>query len=217
VVGVLNQSGSTFSGPDRSIFISQRAAKKLFSQNENVSSVIVLAASGYNPDTVAANITTLLQGLHHVTADTQDFTVTTASSIQSTLSSVTNTLALFLGAIAGISLVVGGIGVANAMFTSVLEQTKYIGLLKSLGARNRMVMKLFIYESGVMGLVGGVLGVALSFMGSAILENFGLPSKITPELVLLGLGFSIILGIVSGVIPARNAASVEPVEALRYE
>ena len=217
VVGVLNQSGSTFSGPDRSIFISQRAAKKLFNQTENVSSVVVLAASGYNPDTVAANITTLLQGLHHVTADSQDFTVTTASSLQSTLSSVTNTLALFLGAIASISLVVGGIGVANAMFTSVLEQTRYIGLLKSLGARNRMVMKLFIYESGVMGLVGGVLGVTLSFMGSAILETFGLPSKITPDLVLLGLGFSIILGIVSGVIPARNAASVEPVEALRYE
>ena len=217
VVGVLNQSGSTFSGPDRSIFISQRAAKKLFNQNENVSSVVVLAASGYNPDTVAANMTTLLQNLHHVTTATQDFTVTTASSLQSTLSSVTNTLALFLGAIASISLLVGGIGVANAMFTSVLEQTKYIALLKSLGSRRRMIMKLFVYEAGVMGLVGGVLGIALSFFGSAILETFGLPSKITLDLVLLGLGFSIVLGIISGLITARNAASVEPVEALRYE
>jgi len=217
VVGVLNQSGSTFSGPDRSIFISQRAAKKLFSQNENTSSVIVITASGYGPDTVAANITSTLQILHHVTADTQDFTVTTASSLQSTLTSITSTLALFLGAIASISLVVGGIGVANAMFTSVLEQTKFIGLLKSLGARNRTVTKLFVYESGIMGFVGGVLGITLSFFGSAIVESFGLPSKITVDLILLGLGFSIILGIAAGFIPARNAASVEPVEALRYE
>lgn len=217
VVGVLNQSGSTFSGPDRSIFISQRAAKRLFNQTESVSSVIVIAAAGYNPDTVAANITNTLQILHHVTAATQDFTIVTASSLQSTLTSVTNTLALFLGAIASISLLVGGIGVVNAMFTSVLEQTKYIGLLKSLGTRNRTVMKLFVYESGIMGLVGGVLGVSLSFFGSAILESFGLPSKITTDLVLLGLGFSLLLGIISGLIPARNAASVEPVEALRYE
>ncbi|OIO21996.1 hypothetical protein AUJ17_00525 [Candidatus Micrarchaeota archaeon CG1_02_47_40] len=103
------------------------------------------------------------------------------------------------------------------MFTGVLEQTRYIGLLKSLGSRKNLVLKLFLFEAGMVGLTGGVLGVALSFAGSALLGSFGLPSKITPELILLGLGFSIIIGVVSGLIPARNAASVAPVEALRYE
>lgn len=118
---------------------------------------------------------------------------------------------------ASISLIVGGIGVANAMFTSVLEQTKYIGLLKSLGARNNSVLKLFLFEAGMVGLVGGILGVALSFVGSAVLGLYGLPSRISPELAFLGLGFSIIVGAVSGILPARNAASVAPVEALKFE
>jgi putative ABC transport system permease protein len=217
VVGILNASGATFSGPDRSIFISQNAAKKLFNQTKAVSSVVVITADGFDPDTVADALALTLRNLHRVSESAQDFTVTTASSLQSTLSSVTSTLALFLGAIAGISLVVGGIGVANAMFTSVLEQTRFIGLLKSLGARNGDVMKLFVFEAGMVGLTGGVLGVLLSFLGSMLLGAFSLPSKITPELVLLGLGFSVATGIISGLVPARNAAAVEPVEALRYE
>ena len=217
VIGILNQSGATFSGPDRNIFISQRAAKNMFNQTDHVSSIVAIAADGTNPDTVAASLAATLRGLHRVSEQKQDFQVTTATTLQSTITSVTNTLGIFLGGIASISLIVGGIGVANAMFTSVLEQTKYIGLLKALGAKNRAVLKLFIYEAGMVGLIGGVLGIALSFATSAIMSNFGLPSVITPDLVLLGLGFSIIVGVVSGLVPARNASSVSPVEALRYE
>jgi putative ABC transport system permease protein len=217
VVGVLNQSGASFSGPDRTLFISQRAAKNLFNNSETVSSVVAIAADGTNPDDVAAALTTKLDALHRVTASTQDFSVTTASSTQATISSVTNTLGLFLGGIASIALLVGGIGVANAMFTSVLEQTRYIGILKSLGTQNSEVTKIFLFESGMVGLVGGILGVVLSFIVSLALSSFGLPTKITPDLVLLGIGFSVIVGAIAGFIPARNAASVEPVEALRYE
>ena len=217
VVGILNQSGASFSGPDRNIFISQKAAKKLFNQTDKVSSLVAIAQDGANPDDVAGNLSKTLRALHRVSEDKQDFTVSTASSLQSTLTTVTNTLALFLGGIASISLIVGGIGVANAMFTSVLEQTRYIGLLKSLGTRRGTIMKLFLFEAGMVGLVGGLLGVALSFFGSAVLSGFGLPSKISFELVLLGLGFSIVIGAVSGLIPARNASAVAPVEALRYE
>ena len=217
VVGVLNASGTSFGGPDRDIFISQKAAKLLFNQTENVSSVVVMALNGSNPDTVAASIAAKLQSMHHVTNSTQDFTVATASSTQSTISSVTNTLGIFLGGIASISLIVGGIGVANAMFTSVLEQTRYIGLLKALGARNNTILKLFLFEACAVGLIGGVLGIALSYLASYALASFGLPSAITPDLVILGMGFSVIVGAVAGLIPARNAASVAPVEALRYE
>jgi len=217
VVGILNQSGATFSSPDSYVFIPQTTAQSLFDQKESVSSIVVVASQGSNPDTVAEALAEKLRYLHDVTADNQDFQITTATTMQSAISSVSSTIGIFLGGIASISLLVGGIGVANAMFTSVLEQTKYIGILKSLGAKRREVLKLFVFESGLVGLVGGFLGIVLSFFGSSLLAGFGLPSKITPELVLLGLGFSIIIGVVSGVVPARNAASVAPVEALRYE
>jgi putative ABC transport system permease protein len=221
VVGVLNASGASFGGPDSDMFITITEAERLFNastdtNNIAASSVVVVAQNG-SADSAAASITTELDALHHVTNSTQDFTVTTASSLESTISTVTNSLALFLGAIASISLLVGGIGVANAMFTSVLEQTKYIGLLKSLGARSGTILKLFVYESAMVGLIGGVLGIVLSLFGSALLSSFGLPTEITPELAILGLGFSILVGVASGIVPARNAASVEPVEALRYE
>ena len=217
VVGILNQSGSSISGSDRNIFIPQRAAKNLFNQTDHVSSVVIVAADGYNVDSVAGNVSAVLRSLHRVTEAKQDFRVTTATSLQSTISSMTNTLGIFLGGIASISLIVGGIGVANAMFTSVLEQTRYIGLLKSLGARNRAVLKLFLYEACMVGMVGGILGIILAFVASAIMGGFGLPSKITLDLILLGIGFSVAVGAVSGVLPARNASSVAPVEALRYE
>lgn len=217
VVGILNASGASFGGSDNTIFIPQKTAKNLFGQHENASSVVVLAQGGADPDAVAQSVTQALLRLHRVEAERQDFRVVTASSIQSTVSSVTGTLALFLGGIASISLIVGGIGVANAMFTSVLEQTKYIGILKALGTRRVEIMKLFLFEAGLVGLVGGLLGVALSYGASYALAGFGLPTKITPELVGLGMVFSILIGAISGVLPARNAASVQPVEALRYE
>ena len=152
-----------------------------------------------------------------MTADKLDFQVTTASSLQSSISSITGTLSLFLGGIASISLLVGGIGVANAMFTSVLEQTKYIGILKSLGATRWDVTRLFVFEAALVGLVGGVLGIALSYVASSAMTLVGLPTRITPDLILLGMFFSVLVGVLSGVFPARNAASVPPVEALRYE
>ncbi|MFA6214921.1 MAG: ABC transporter permease [Candidatus Micrarchaeia archaeon] len=218
VVGILNKTGTSISGSsDRNIFITQKRAKAFFNQTETASSIIAIAENGTDPNDVAGNITAKLLSLHRVTSDKQDFTVTTATSLQESISSITDTLSLFLGGIAGISLVVGGIGVANAMFTSVLEQTRYIGLLKSLGARRRTIMKLFLYESCMVGLMGGIIGVLFSFVGSVLLSSFGLPSEITLDLILLGLGFSLGMGAISGLIPARNAASVAPVEALRYE
>ncbi|MFH1094978.1 MAG: ABC transporter permease [Candidatus Micrarchaeota archaeon] len=217
VVGILNASGASFSGSDDTVFIPQKTAKTIFSQNQNASSIVVLASNSSDPNVTATVLTNELLKLHKVTAAKQDFRVTTAASIQSTISSAVGALGLFLGVIASISLVVGGIGVANAMFTSVLEQTKYIGILKALGTRSSDILKLFLFEAGLVGLVGGVLGVALSFVGSYIVSSFGLPTRISIDVVALGMLFSVGVGVVSGVFPARNAASVPPVEALRYE
>ena len=217
VVGVLNASGATFGGSDNTVFIPQKTAMNLFNQTVNASSIVVVSSNSTTPNATATVITNELLLLHRVTNTTQDFTVTTAASTQATISSAISSLGLFLGIIASISLVVGGIGVANAMFTSVLEQTKYIGILKSLGATNGEVLRLFIFESGLVGLVGGLLGALLSFGASMLISLFGLPSEVTPALLFMGLGFSVLIGVVSGVLPARNAASVPPVEALRYE
>jgi putative ABC transport system permease protein len=217
VVGILQSSGATFGGVDSQVFIPQKVAEDMFNQTKYASQIVVTADPNYDTDTVAAEIESELVSLHHVTQTTEDFTITTASTVQSAVASVTDTLSLFLGGIASISLIVGGIGVANTMFMSVLEQTKYIGLLKAIGMRNRDVLLLFLFEAGVIGLVGGVLGLGLSMGVSVILGQFGVPSMITIDLVLLGLFFSIVVGLVSGLVPARNAASLEPIDALRYE
>jgi putative ABC transport system permease protein len=217
VAGILQSSGASFGGADSQIFIPQKTAENMFNQTKTVRQIVIAADPNYDTDTVAAEIENELISLHHVTPTTEDFTIMTAATVQSAVASVTNTLSLFLGGIASISLIVGGIGVANTMFMSVLEQTKYIGLLKALGMKNQDVLTLFMLEAGVIGLVGGVLGVGLSMGVSAVLDQFGVPSTITIDLVLLGLFFSIFVGLISGLVPARNAASLEPIDALRYE
>lgn len=217
VVGILASSGASFGGVDSRIFIPQKIAENMFNQTTTVSQIVVAVAADHDTDTVAAEIEDELLSLHHLTKDQEDFTVQTATTLESTVASVTETLSIFLGGIASISLIVGGIGVANTMFMSVLEQTKYIGLLKALGTRNRNILILFLFEAGIIGLVGGVFGVILSIGVSALLGSLGIPSLITIDLMLLGLGFSVIVGLVSGLVPARNAASLEPIDALRYE
>lgn len=217
VVGILNQSGGGMGGSDSAIFIPQQTAKNMFNQTESVSQIIVIVADDHDTDTVAAQIESVLINLHRVTANTKDFTIVTAATVQSTVSSVTDTLGLLLGGIASISLLVGGIGVANTMFMSVLEQTRDIGVLKSIGAKNKDVVYLFLLEAGVIGFVGGLLGVILSFIASFALSSFNVPTKLTPELLIGALLFSVLIGVVAGVAPARNAAAITPIEALKYE
>lgn len=216
VVGILNESGG-FGGADQSVFIPLKTAKDMFNQSTDVSEIIVMVSSDHDTDTVASELENELIILHRVTKDTEDFTISTAATVESAVSSVTDTLGLLLGGIASISLLVGGIGVANTMFMSVLEQTRDIGVLKSLGAKNRDIILLFLCEAGIIGFVGGFLGVCLSYAASAVLGSFSVPVEITGELILGELFFSVVIGIVAGIQPARNAASIPPVEALRYE
>ncbi|MFH0927257.1 MAG: ABC transporter permease [Candidatus Micrarchaeota archaeon] len=217
IVGILKAAGLSVTNPDSEIFIPINAAQDLFDENKNADQIIVAAADGYDPEGVAGNLTAKLDDVRRVNERTRDFSVRTASSITSAISSITDTLGMFLVGIASISLIVGGVGVSNAMFTSVLEQTRYIGVLKALGAKNIEVIKLFLFESVIIGLAGGLIGIAISLFASGIITQLGLPSKITIEVLLMATGFSIIIGAVSGLFPARRAASVLPVESLRYE
>ncbi|MBU5537178.1 MAG: ABC transporter permease [Candidatus Aenigmatarchaeota archaeon] len=228
VVGILSSSG--FIGQqDSSVFMPRDIARKILDLNSNrLSSISIKAADSSIAQDVAAQIESRLMMARHVTKDTQDFTVSTAQAIQEQVSSITQTITLFLGSIAAISLLVGGIGIANTMFTSVMERTRQIGVLKALGMTNFEVMKIFLIESALMGLFGGIAGVLLGFLVSVGISELGIrffgpgagggiTTVITPELVLFAIGFSVFIGIMSGLLPARRAANLQPVEALRYE
>lgn len=235
VVGILAQSGGVgdFSGYDNTVFMPISTARTVIDdvpQNQ-FSSLQVKVTDTSTIDNTMSSIEQALLISRHMTDETKDFTITSAQSMQETISSVMNTLSLFLAGIATISLLVGAIGIANTMFMSVMERTRQIGTLKALGTTNFEVMKLFLFESALIGLIGGLIGIFSGFIASGAISELGIRimgiterggmgtsvTVITPQLVLLAVGFSVFIGAISGLLPARRAASLQPVEALRYE
>jgi putative ABC transport system permease protein len=234
VAGILQQSGGFTQGglSDNSIIMLKSSARNILSglQTDQVSTILIKVSQSYDPNTVANNIQQILLIAHHVTQQNEDFTITSPQTIQNSVSSIANTVTLFLGSIAAISLLVGGVGVANTMFTSVMERTRQIGVLKSIGMANGEVMKLFLAESALIGLIGGVVGTIAGVFVSGIISGFslGLPigglgrgrgmlTYVSPGLVLFAITFSVAIGALSGLFPARRASKMLPVEALRYE
>lgn len=237
IVGILKESGgfAGIAGDDNTVFMPIVAARTIVEDMgmNQFSSIQVKVTDSESVDEVVESIEQKLMLSRHVTEDTQDFTIISAQAIQETISSVLGTLNLFLGGIAAVSLIVGAIGIANTMFMSVMERTRQIGTLKALGTTNFEVMKLFLFESAMIGLIGGLIGIFLGFIASGVISELGIRmmgtgagvrgmggggiTVITPELVLFAIGFSVFIGIASGLLPARRAASLQPVEALRYE
>lgn len=217
IVGLVNQTSGSQVISDNTVYMPLETAKDLLNESTDANQIFIKVGKGRNADTVAAAIQSRLADLHRVKAGMEDFTITTASFIQSTVSGITDTLTLFLGGIAAISLLVGAIGVANTMFMSVLERTREIGILKALGMRDGEITAMFLVEAAAIGLIGGIIGVLLSLAVSFILKSFNVPTIISIDLMLGAVIFSAIIGVISGTIPARNAARLQPVEALRYE
>jgi putative ABC transport system permease protein len=233
VIGILQQSGTGgFGGDDRTIFMTLAAARDVVTglDSDQYSSIQVKVANTNLVDQIIQNIDSVLYTSRMVTTDTADFTVTSPTAMLQTIQSTMATLTFFLTGIAAISLLVGAIGIANTMFMSVMERTRLIGILKSIGTRNSEIMKLFITESGIIGLMGGLLGVFLGFIVVGIISNVGISimgmgrlgtstslAVVTPDLIVFALLFSTIIGIVSGLIPARKAANLQIVEAMRSE
>jgi putative ABC transport system permease protein len=233
IVGILAESGTgSFGGDDRTIFMTIQAAREIVTNigSNEYSSIQVKVTDTNAINQIIQNVDQVLYTSRMVTSDTADFTVTSPTSMLATIQSTMQTLTFFLTGIAAISLLVGAIGIANTMFMSVMERTRLIGILKSIGTRNSEIMKLFLAESGIIGLMGGLLGIFLGFIVVGIISSVGINimgmgrmgtntsvAIVTPELILFALLFSTIIGIVSGLIPARKAANLQVVEAMRSE
>ena len=164
----------------------------------------------------------ILRQRHRVApGEPDDFTAISQSEIIGTFQQITGVLTVFLGAIAGISLLVGGIGIMNIMLVSVTERTREIGLRKAVGARKRDILSQFLTEAVMLSLVGGIIGILLGASGAAIvsylLRNEGFSAVITVDAVLLATLFSAGVGLFFGIYPAQRASALNPIDALRYE
>ena len=226
VIGVLKEQGSGGFGfsRDTTTYVPITTAMARLSNNrvgsqQSVSTIEVSATNADSIDTAMAAITAKLRTLHKIaTGASDDFTVQSQTDVLSSLTSVTTTLTVFLGAIAGISLVVGGIGVMNIMLVSVTERTREIGLRKAVGARRGDILYQFLTETLVLSILGGNIGILIGAAISAIVSASGvMTTVVSPESIVLAFGFSAAIGVFFGLYPANRAAGLKPIEALRYE
>ncbi|MDE2037841.1 MAG: ABC transporter permease [Patescibacteria group bacterium] len=221
VVGETVSKGSSgFNNQDDVIYIPlQDAQLFLLGNTTYYTTISISAASADDMTQVQNDVTSLLLGRHHISDPTQaDFNVLNQASIVSAASSVTGTFTLLLAAVAGISLVVGGIGIMNMMLTTVTERTREIGLRKAIGARAQDINVQFLAEAVALTVIGGGIGVFLGWLVSFIVTRLGvLQTSISSSSVLLAFGVSAVIGIVFGYYPARRASKLNPIEALRYE
>ena len=221
VVGILKEADG---GQDNQIYMPIEAAVNVVTdaKKDIYDSIQVKAQSLDVVDTVVKEIEKKLMISRHINKEAdRDFSVTALKSMAQTVTSMLNSMTLFLGAIAAVSLIVGAVGIANTMFTAVLEKTKEIGTMKAIGAKNKDILMIFVYNSAMVGLVGGILGVMLGAIVSAGLQsmmgNMASGSGLSPKLIVEGLVLAVMIGVISGAVPAYRASKMKPVDALRYE
>ena len=220
VIGILQKSGSSFGPGDSSVFVSYDDGRELAGDSlaeREINGIRIIVDEGFDTQEVADRIEFVLASQHKVPLDDKDFTLITPKFIEDQVNSILGTLTLFLGAVSGIALVVGGVGISNTMFVSVMERTKEIGVLKSVGAQNWQIERLFLVEAAMIGLVGGVMGVIFGIMVVLLLGVFGINATPSIPTVLISFIIAMSVGMAGGFIPARNAAKIPAVEAMRND
>lgn len=220
VIGVTAlKGGSGFNNPDDFVYVPITSAQHFLSGDSYVNTISIAAEDQESMVSVQQSISDLLLSRHAINDPTQaDFTLVNQNDIIATASSITGTFTILLSSIAGISLLVGGIGIMNMMLTTVTERTREIGLRKAVGIRRRSIRLQFLVESIVLTLFGGIIGVILGWMASLLISQFaGLSTVVSLSAIVLAFGVSAGVGIVFGYYPAERAARLSPIEALRYE
>lgn len=220
VIGVAKSKGGTgFSNSDDAVYIPYTTAQRYLSGNRYLSQIDVSALNSDVSTEVQASITALLMDRHNIIDSTKvDFNTLNQADIMETASSVTSTFTSLLAAVAGISLLVGGIGIMNMMLTTVTERTREIGLRKAIGAKRKDISFQFLTEATMLTFIGGVLGVVLGWLISFIVSYLDiLEAQVSISSILLAFGVSAFIGIVFGYYPAQRASKLNPIEALRYE
>jgi len=217
IVGVLKEIGN--SQDDSQINIPLETAREIFNKPDDVDAIIAQVKTASDIPQLQEKVEKELERKR----DDTNFQVVTATQILEQINEVLGVMQFVLVGIAAISLVVGAIGIMNSMYTSVLERTKDIGIMKAIGARNSDILQIFLIESGLIGLVGGIFGIALG-TGMAVIigqlsvnAGFLLLINIEPLILIFGLLFAFVVGVLSGILPAYQASKLRPVDALRYE
>lgn len=221
VIGVLESKGQSSVGSDQDdlVVIPITTAQQRMMGINYISRINIQAKSEDVVDFVQEDVTSLLRARHRIQGNAEnDFTVRSLASVMQTATETTNNITLLLGNIAGISLLVGGIGIMNIMLVSVTERTREIGIRKALGATYKNILLQFLIEATVISLIGGTIGIALGVFISGIISSYlEFEMLISWTAVIIAFGFSVFIGLFFGIYPARKAALLNPIEALRYE
>jgi len=220
VIGITeSKGGSGMSNQDDIIYIPLSTMQKYLVGSDYVSTINIEAESTDVMATVQEQVSSLLLIRHKISdAASADFSIMNQSDIVATASSVTNTFTMLLASIAGISLIVGGIGIMNMMLTTVTERTKEIGLRKAIGATRQDISGQFLTEAVMLTLLGGVIGILLGWLASMLIAKFaGTATTVSWSSIVLAFGVSAVIGLVFGYYPARRASKLNPIEALRFE
>ena len=221
VIGLLESKGQSSVGQDQDdvIYVPLTTAQERMLGITYVQSINIQVTNQEKMDQVQAEVETLLRSRHHILAGKDDdFNVRNLTSLMETVNQSTAMLTMLLGAIAGISLIVGGIGIMNIMMVSVTERTREIGIRKALGATFMNIMTQFLIESMVIGIIGGIIGIGMGCIASKVIAQLGsFTTVITITPIVVSFMFAVGIGLFFGIYPARKAAKLDPIEALRYE